>query len=221
MTLCGVGERLPQTETANAGIHLVFGHVDTDDNEIVLCHHPLPSLLGSGSKPLQLFGLRKTTGAVPRSDQQALPPLGRNGLSSSDGRFCENRPFAHSGRFCGHKGRFAIVTNAGRDAVDAKVFERRTAWRGREVAASRYPDAGITAQRAQARCSASDEASPRAEVANKPGAPGRPRISRKPVAQGRPGCLGRTCGSAACFFVARGPWERRAPGLPCALRFEG
>src|SRR5262245_34190825 len=22
---------------------------------------------------------------------------------------------------------------------------------------------------------------------------------------------------AACFFVARGPWVRRAPGLPCAL----
>src|SRR6202030_84331 len=96
----------------------VLGNVNTDDNEIVLCHHPLPSLLGSGSKPLQLFGLRKTTGAVPRSDRQALPPLGRYGLSSSDGRFCENRPFAHFGRFCGHKGRFAIVTDVGRDAVD-------------------------------------------------------------------------------------------------------
>ena len=31
--------------------------------------------------------------------------MGRNGLSSSDGRLFENRPFAHSGRFCGHKGR--------------------------------------------------------------------------------------------------------------------
>jgi hypothetical protein len=59
MTLCGVRERLPQCEPANAGIHLVLGHINTDDNEIVLCHHPLPSLLGSGSKPFQLFGLRK------------------------------------------------------------------------------------------------------------------------------------------------------------------
>src|ERR1700692_1173807 len=60
MTLCGVRERLPQCEPAHAGIQLVLGHVNADDNEIVLCHHPLPSLLGSGSKPLQLFGLRKT-----------------------------------------------------------------------------------------------------------------------------------------------------------------
>src|SRR5690242_2509796 len=29
--------------------------------------------------------------------------------------------------------------------------------------------------------------------------------------------FGRTCGSAACFFVARGPWVLPAPGLPCAL----
>ena len=47
--------------------------------------------------------------------------------------------------------------------------------------------------------------------------PGRSRISWKTIAQGRPGCLGRACGSAACFFSARGPWERQAPGLPCAL----
>src|SRR3979411_2898145 len=68
MTLCGVRECWPQCESANAGIHLVFGHFNTDDNEIVLCHLLLPSLLGSGSKPLQLFGLRKNTGAVPCSD---------------------------------------------------------------------------------------------------------------------------------------------------------
>jgi hypothetical protein len=36
--------------------------------------------------------------------------------------------------------------------------------------------------------------------------PGRARISVKTVAQGRPGDLGCTCGSAACFFAARGPW---------------
>jgi hypothetical protein len=54
------GERLPLRQRANARIHLVLGHIDTDDNESVLCHHPRPSLLGSGSKPMQLFGLRKT-----------------------------------------------------------------------------------------------------------------------------------------------------------------
>jgi hypothetical protein len=36
--------------------------------------------------------------------------------------------------------------------------------------------------------------------------PGRTRISRKAIAQGRPGDFGCTCGSAACFFAARGPW---------------
>jgi hypothetical protein len=39
----------------------------------------------------------------------------------------------------------------------------------------------------------------------------------KPTAQGRPDVRLRTCGSAACFFVARGPWVRPAPGLLCAL----
>src|SRR5689334_16268520 len=33
--------------------------------------------------------------------------------------------------------------------------------------------------------------------------------------------FGLTCGSAACFLVARGPWVRPAPGLPCALSLEG
>jgi len=69
-------------------------------------------LLGTGSKPLQLFGLRKTP-ELSLALEQALSPLGRYGLSSGDGRLVHNRPFAHSGRFSGHKGRFAIVTNVG------------------------------------------------------------------------------------------------------------
>jgi hypothetical protein len=52
---------------------------------------------------------------------------------------------------------------------------------------------------------------------NKTWSPGRARISRKPLAQGKPVVSARTCGSAAFFFAARGPWVRRAPGLPCAL----
>jgi len=60
VTLCSARVRLPQRQRANARIHLVLGHIDAHDNHFILCHHPLPSLLGSGSKPLQLFGLRKT-----------------------------------------------------------------------------------------------------------------------------------------------------------------
>jgi hypothetical protein len=78
-------------------------------------------LLGSGSKPLQLFGLRKTP-ELSLALIQALSLLGRNGLSSSNGRLVRNRPFAHSAKFSGHKGRIAIVTSAGRDAMDAKML---------------------------------------------------------------------------------------------------
>src|SRR5216684_7039740 len=62
----------------------------------------LPSLLGPGSKPMQLFGLRKTPD-LSLAPRQALGPSSTNGLGSSDGRLPINRPFAHSGRFCGHK----------------------------------------------------------------------------------------------------------------------
>lgn len=70
----------------NARINLVFGNIDADDNQIVLCHHPLPSLPGTGSQPLQLFGLRKT----PELSLALLAgsvAFGRNGLSSGNGRF--------------------------------------------------------------------------------------------------------------------------------------
>jgi hypothetical protein len=52
---------------------------------------------------------------------------------------------------------------------------------------------------------------------NKAWSPGRARISRKTIAQGRPVdpvVLPRA------FFAARGPWVRRAPGLPCTLCFD-
>jgi hypothetical protein len=39
----------------------------------------------------------------------------------------------------------------------------------------------------------------------------------KTICAGKAGCSARTCGSAACFFTARGPWVQPAPGLPCAL----
>src|SRR2546430_860642 len=78
---------LPQRQRANAYIHLVLGHVDTGDNTFVLCHHPLPSLLGSGSKPLQLFGLRKTP-ELSLALIQALSPLGATGSVPATGGWC-------------------------------------------------------------------------------------------------------------------------------------
>src|SRR4030095_14969804 len=45
----------------------------------------LPSLLGTGSKPLQLFGLRKTPD-LSHAPRQALWPSSTFGLRSSDGR---------------------------------------------------------------------------------------------------------------------------------------
>jgi len=54
-------------------------------HEIVFAIIQLPSLLGPGSKPMQLFGLRKTTD-LSHAPRQALGPLSANGLRSSDGR---------------------------------------------------------------------------------------------------------------------------------------
>jgi len=56
--------------------------------------------------------------------------LGRSGLSSSNGRLPINRPFAHSAKISGHKGRIAIVTDAGWDAVDAAALGAWTWSRG-------------------------------------------------------------------------------------------
>src|SRR6201996_5375670 len=67
--------------------HLVLCDVDTHDNEIILCHHPLPSLLGSGSKPLQLFGLRKTP-ELSLALTQALSLLGATGSVPATGGWC-------------------------------------------------------------------------------------------------------------------------------------
>jgi len=63
---------------------------------------------------MQLFGLRKTPD-LSHAPRQALAALEHFGLRSSDGRFCENRPFAHSGRFCRHKStKYAVNHCAGK-----------------------------------------------------------------------------------------------------------
>jgi len=52
---------------------------------------------------LQLFGLRKTP-ELSLAPSTGSIAFGRNGLSSSNGRFWSSRPFAHPDRFSGHKG---------------------------------------------------------------------------------------------------------------------
>src|ERR1700737_3384088 len=86
LTLCCTRAGLPQHERTNACIHLGLGHIDANDNGINLCHHPLPSLLGSGSKPLQLFALRKTP-ELSLALSQALSPLGATGSVPATGGF--------------------------------------------------------------------------------------------------------------------------------------
>ena len=75
---------------ANARMHastLSLDDIDTDDNRLIMCHHPLPSLLGSGSKPLQLFGLRKTP-ELSLALLQAPSPLGATGSVPATGGWC-------------------------------------------------------------------------------------------------------------------------------------
>src|SRR6202045_3111216 len=62
----------------------------------------LPSLLGSGSKPMQLFGLRKTPG-LSHAPRQALAAYEHERAQIQRRAVGENRPFAHSTKFCGHK----------------------------------------------------------------------------------------------------------------------
>jgi hypothetical protein len=102
LPLRGTGERLPLRQRANARIHLVLGHINTDDNDLTLCHHPLPSLLGSGSKPVQLFGLRKTPD-LSLAPRQALKAFERDRAQIQRRAVGQNRPFACSGTFSGHK----------------------------------------------------------------------------------------------------------------------
>src|SRR5579871_6837488 len=62
----------------------------------------LPSLLGSGSKPVQLFGLRKTPD-LSHAPRQALVAFEHDRAQIQRRAVGENRPFAHSGRFPRHK----------------------------------------------------------------------------------------------------------------------
>src|SRR3984893_9981044 len=95
-------KRPPLRQRADARIHLALGDINTGDNQTVLCHHPAPFLARFGLKAHATVRVEEDTGSVPRSPSGSQP-LSTNGLRSSDGRLVENRPFAHSGRFFGHK----------------------------------------------------------------------------------------------------------------------
>src|SRR5258707_12444473 len=62
----------------------------------------LPSLLGPGSKPMQLFGLRKTPD-LSHAPRQALTAFEHERAHIQRRPFGPTRWFAHSTRFCGHK----------------------------------------------------------------------------------------------------------------------
>jgi hypothetical protein len=77
------------------------------------------------------------------------------------------------------RGALAIVTNVGRDAMDAEVPLTSGAEADGEIVWSWRRDAGAK----------SAEVIPPATVAKEPVHRGEHAISRKPIAQGRPGCF--------------------------------
>src|ERR1700730_7066526 len=90
------------TDVSNSRIHLVLGDIDTDDNQIILCHHPAPFLARSGLEAHATVRVEEDTGSVPRS------PSGSRAFEHERAQIQrravgENRPFAHSTKFCGHK----------------------------------------------------------------------------------------------------------------------
>ena len=83
---CGVWERPAAMQGANARIHLVFGDIDTDDNADHFVPSSTPFLAVVRARSPATVRVEEDTGAVPRSVQARR--LGRNGLSSSNGRLC-------------------------------------------------------------------------------------------------------------------------------------
>src|ERR1700692_2759519 len=75
----GVGQGPFQKNPGKAATTLVLGNIDTDDNEIVLCHHPIPFLARSGLEAHATVRVEEDTGSVPRS------PSGSRGLTHETG----------------------------------------------------------------------------------------------------------------------------------------
>jgi len=90
-----------------------------------------------------------------------------------------------------------------RDAVDAGMLSalarrRKHPWRTAKACGPDLPTLGSSLR----------ATSPQATVATKPGHRGERAISVKTIAQGMPDCFGVPVVTAACFFVAGGPWVR-------------
>jgi hypothetical protein len=115
-----------------------------------------------------------------------------------------NHPASTGGAYRDRHGRWM------RDAMDALVSpgERdRCGWQSRVVLIPRRWDQVL-----------GDD--PETTVATKPGTPRERGISHKTIVQGMP-VVRRACGDCRLLFLLGGPWVRPAPGIPCALPFEG
>src|ERR1700688_2990555 len=112
------------------------------------------------------------------------------------------------------EGRFAIVTSAGRDAVDADGALRRG--RRTRTAKSCGPDASAVGVK-------SVEATPPMTVSTKPDHRGEREISRKPLrGECRVNPVRPANACALCYYhCTRGYRAHRAPGIPRALFSEG
>jgi hypothetical protein len=112
------------------------------------------------------------------------------------------------------KGRIAIVTDAGLDAVDAEARFDEARQRGRQSRVVLTPRRWRQVLKRQSLSGAT--------VARKPGHRGERGISRKTIAQGRPDVSAEPVCSCAFFLriLHTGPRVQRAPGLPCALDFD-
>ena len=108
------------------------------------------------------------------------------------------------------KGRFAIVTGVGRDAVDVTVHQTNAPATYGKAMWSCRPDAGV-------KLATMLRIAPMTET-TKPGLRGEPGISRQP-SRGECRAFPATCGDLlVCFFVSHARLRARpAPGIPCAL----
>jgi hypothetical protein len=127
-------------------------------------------------------------------------------------RIFRNRKSVYVFTVLSHKGALAIVTDAGRDAVDAAAQpdERHQCVRRNRV---------VLMPRRWHQVSDNAYALRLTTVANKPGHRGERAISRKTIARGMPGVSGVTVVTTlVCFFISHTRLRAHpAPGIPCAL----
>ncbi len=188
-----------------------------------------PAAAKSSSRPTR-------ANPAPNSAPPPAPAAARRGIAAG-GRSGNNNPICPTGKslnpvqarsqkyFCfsetqitpisspsrPEEGRCAIVTNAGRDAVDAEGVARRARLKRTEKSCG--PDAPTLA-------SSSWKTNPRATVAKSPVTGESSKEAVKTIARGMPGDF-RCDLTNACalyhYFCTRGYRAHRAPGIPCAL----